>query len=117
MSDINHVAKICHEVNRVIQRYTGDPAPSPAWEDAPEWQRRSAREGVEQALSGATPEELHQSWVDFKVADGWTYGLIKDEVKRTHPCIVPYEELPESQRLKDQAFHAIVQAFVAGGND
>lgn len=70
-----------------------------------------AREGVEKALDGATPEDLHQSWCDFKAADGWVYGEVKDAEAKTHPCLVPYEELPEEQRIKDDLFKAVVGAL------
>lgn len=105
------IAQIAHEANRVVQIATGDPAVSPHWEDAPEWQRESAVEGIKQALAGATPEQLHQSWCDFKENDGWIYGETKDAESKTHPCLVSYSELPQEQRDKDTLFHAIVNTL------
>lgn len=107
---IELIASVCHEANIVIQIYAGDVV-SPTWELAPDWQKSSARDGVLQALEGKSPEELHQSWCDFKVKDGWRYGANKDEVAKTHPCLVPYAELPEVQKLKDGVFSAIVGTF------
>lgn len=104
-------AQVCHEANRAIQLQTGDPNPSPKWAEAPNWQKASAVEGVVKALNGATPEELHKSWMDFKLEDGWTHGPIKSEKLKKHPCLVPYNELPEEQKLKDHVFAAIVQTF------
>jgi hypothetical protein len=101
------IARVCHEANRALQVLQGDPAVSPAWDDAPDWQCASAADGVVQALAGATPEQLHESWCEFKRADGWTYGPVKDAGARTHPCLVPYAELPAAQRL----FAAIVAAL------
>lgn len=108
---IAEIAQVCHEANRAVQAITGDPSPSPAWDGAPEWQRESAVEGVRQALDGATPEQLHESWCGHKRADGWTYGEVKDAGAKTHPCLVPYAELPAEQRAKDSLFHAIVAAL------
>ncbi|MCC3276386.1 hypothetical protein LJ753_10945 [Arthrobacter sp. zg-Y20] len=107
------IAHVCHEANRALQVIQKDPAPSPGWEDAPEWQKASAVEGVEKALAGETPEQLHQSWCDFKVADGWAYGKTKDADQKTHPCLVPYSELPADQRIKDELFQAIVRSLAA----
>ncbi|MFG1709216.1 RyR domain-containing protein [Nonomuraea sp. M3C6] len=107
------IARVCHEANRVLQIAAGDPAPSPHWADAPAWQRESAIKGVEAALSGATPQELHESWCEVKRAGGWTYGPVKDEAAKTHPCLVPYGDLPDAERVKDHLFHAIVRAFPA----
>ncbi|NRQ35996.1 hypothetical protein HII36_29805 [Nonomuraea sp. NN258] len=103
-------ARICHEANRALQLATGDPDPSEHWEYAPGWQRDSAVAGVEVAQRGATPEELHEAWAERKRAEGWTYGVFKDDEDKTHPCLVPYADLPPEQRLKDVLFAAIVKA-------
>ncbi len=108
---VTMIARICHEANRVIQDAHNDPAVSPHWEDAPSWQKLSALDGVQAALDGATPEQLHESWCDFKANDGWVYGDVKDADAKTHPCLVPYAELPQDQRLKDHVFKAIVTAL------
>lgn len=108
---IEKIARVTHEVNRAIQISQLDPAPSLSWDDAPEWQRESARQGVFSALAGSTPEQLHESWLRFKTDDGWSYGEVKDEVAKTHPCFVPYEELPPDQRLKDYVFQAVVTSM------
>ena len=105
------IARVTHEANRALQIIQGDPAPSPSWDDAPTWQRASAVQGVEGALAGATPEQSHAGWLKFKTDAGWQYGPTKDEAALTHPCIVPYAELPEDQKLKDHLFTAIVGAL------
>lgn len=108
---IGDIARVCHDANRAWQIASGDPAISPPWDDAPEWQRASAIEGVSRALGGATGEQLHQDWCEFKIAGGWVYGSIKNETAKTHPCLVPYSELPVEQRRKDDLFAAIVAAL------
>lgn len=104
-------ARVCHEANREIQLATGDPAPSLPWDFAPNQQKASAIEGVIHAMNGQTPEQLHESWCDFKEKHGWVWGIHKDEKVKTHPCLVPYAELPPEQRLKDNIFQSIVRAF------
>jgi len=105
------VAEVCHEANRAIQAVTDDPQPSPPWGEAPDWQRDSAIEGVVKAVAGDTPEQLHQSWCDYKRNDGWVYGHAKNPVAKTHPCLLPYEQLPWEQKAKDLVFAAIVNAL------
>jgi hypothetical protein len=105
------IAQVCHEANRVLQLANHDENPSYPWHLASEAQKKSAIEGVKVALEGATAEELHESWARQKLADGWVYGQFKDEGIKTHPCLVPYSELPEEQRIKDHMFRAIVKAF------
>jgi hypothetical protein len=54
---------------------------------------------------------MHQNWSDFKLKEGWVYGSQKDPVAKTHPCLVPYDQLPPTQRVKDTIFSAIVRSF------
>ncbi len=104
------IARVAHEVNRAFCEASGDWSHVP-WEAAPEWQRSAAVDGVGKALAGATPEALHESWCRFKVADGWTFGPVKDPGAKTHPCLVPYGDLPPHQRVKDHLFSAVVAAL------
>jgi hypothetical protein len=105
---IEVIARICHEVNRIYCKSIGDNSQAP-WDDAPEWQRQSAINGVRHKLENpqATPEDSHKNWLTEKERDGWKYGPVKDVEKKEHPCFVSYHELPESQRIKDELFLAV----------
>jgi hypothetical protein len=105
------IARVCHEANRAVQIAFLDPLPSDHWDDAESWQRESAIEGVLKALDGEGPEKLHESWCDFKRADGWVFGEVKSFQAKTHPCLVPYADLPYDQKIKDHVFAAIVTAL------
>ena len=107
---VEDIARVCHEANRAYARTLGDESHLP-WDAAPAWQRASAIEGVQYALSGATAEELHDSWLRLKAADGWGYGPQKHEGLKTHPCFLPYDELPPQQQRKDALFRAVVTAL------
>ncbi|QDH48000.1 hypothetical protein PQB78_gp87 [Arthrobacter phage Xenomorph] len=108
---IDLIARVCHEANRSVQIYSNDESMSPTWDLAPDWQKHSAKQGVVEALEGKTSEQLHQAWCDHKVDEGWRYGEKKDSEAKTHPCLIPYDELPEEQKLKDSVFGSIVMAF------
>lgn len=104
------LAAICHNANATLCRVMGDNSQSD-WEDAPDWQQASAINGVRFHLShpnGAPPEAGHEAWMAQKVADGWQYGPIKDAHAKTHPCMVPFNELPRLQQAKDYLFRGIV---------
>lgn len=107
------VAQVCHEANRVIQMYQADPAipVSQGWYDLDQQSRESLIDGIRLVRRGATQEESHTNWVKFKLDRGWKYGPVKDEAKLEHPLLVPYEQLPESQKLKDELFVGIVRAL------
>jgi DNA-binding transcriptional MerR regulator len=111
------IARIIHNANRDLQIIQGDPVPSPPWddEDVPEYQRTQSIASVEDALRdpGRTPEQNHEGWCERMRADGWTYGPDKDEDRKTHPALMPWEVLPEEQRVKDRLFIAIARALTS----
>ena len=106
------VAKICHEANKAYCVTIGDNT-QPSWEDAPEWQKESAINGVRfHCLNeNTTPADSHNSWLKQKQEEGWKYGEIKDADKKEHPCFTAYENLPKSQQIKDYIFKNIVEAY------
>ncbi len=53
-----------------------------------------------------TPEREHESWMQAYLDMGWQYGEVRDPEKKTHPDMVPFSELPESERQKDAIFLA-----------
>ncbi len=104
------VARIAHEINRAYCAAIGDNS-QPAWEDAPDWQKDSAIKGVAFHLeTDRTPQESHASWMKQKKEEGWTYGAFKDPENKKHPCICEYDLLPETQRVKDYLFKAVIES-------
>lgn len=110
--NIDQIARIAHEVNRAFCKSTGDNS-QPGWAEAPQWQRDSAIAGVQYLIE--TPEanagDSHRSWMQHKYNDGWKYGLVKNPAVKEHPCLVPYEQLPKEQKVKDALFHAVVRGL------
>lgn len=45
---------------------------------------------------------VHDVWAQERIAEGWTYGEQRDDKLKTHPCLVPYEELPDAEREYDR---------------
>lgn len=68
-------------------------------------QRESLIDGVQFMLMDPdiTPKENHDNWAQQKQAQGWVYGEVKDFEKKTHPDLVPYDQLPEIEKRKDVA--------------
>lgn len=48
-------------------------------------------------------KNVHEVWALNRINDGWTYGEVRDDAKKKHPCLVPYEELPDSEKEYDRA--------------
>ena len=111
---LTDVAGVAHNAIAAICVSIGDDVYVGPWEDAPAWQVESVCSGVNQLLTNPdlTPGELHDLWVQHQNEAGWVYGPVKDAEAKTHPCLVPYYELPSEQRTKDAVFHAVVKSLI-----
>jgi len=117
-SDVELVARIAHEANGALCLALGDES-QPSWDEAPAWQKESARDGVEFHFAHAwniQPRDSHDRWMERKLREGWRFGETKDADLKTHPCLLPYESLPDEQKLKDHIFMALCAAYVACKN-
>ncbi len=47
-------------------------------------------------------ENTHEVWSEGRIKDGWTYGETRNDEQKTHPCLVPYDELSESEKEYDR---------------
>ena len=110
--NITDIAQVSHELNKSYCESIGDHSQLP-WDDAPDWQQNSAINGVNFHLENpdASPAASHNSWLKQKEEEGWKYGLVKNPQTKEHPCFVPYDELPVSQRSKDYIFRQTVHSL------
>lgn len=53
-------------------------------------------------LADKIAENVHDVWAKGRMAQGWTYGEKRDDAKLETPCLVPYNELPESEKTYDK---------------
>lgn len=53
-------------------------------------------------LTEKIAENVHDTWAAARIADGWSYGEKRDDKNKTTPCLVPYSELPESEKEYDR---------------
>lgn len=109
---IENIAQVAHELNKAYCESIGDNS-QPSWEDAPEWQKSSAINGVVFHLENpnASPSASHDSWLKQKNEEGWKYGAIKNPETKEHPCFVPYEQLPNEQKAKDYIFRQTIHSL------
>ena len=45
---------------------------------------------------------VHEVWASSRIAQGWTWGPVRSDAFKTHPSLVPYEELPEEEKQYDR---------------
>lgn len=53
-------------------------------------------------LHEALARKVHETWVRLRAAEGWRFGPVRDDGRKEHPDLVPFEELPESEREYDR---------------
>ena len=110
---ITAIAQVAHAANAQWCSANGDDSQKP-WFQTEQWQRDSAIAGVKFKVKNpdAPDSAQHDAWMKDKVDAGWVYGESKDPLAKTHPCIVPFDQLPEFQQKKDKLFQAIVAALL-----
>ncbi|MCM1178602.1 MAG: RyR domain-containing protein [Bacteroidales bacterium] len=45
---------------------------------------------------------VHEVWAKSRMEEGWTYGMVRDDIRKKHPCLVEYDQLPEAERAYDR---------------
>lgn len=53
-------------------------------------------------LTEQLAKNTHELWSAQRLAQGWTYGARRDDAQKQHPCLVPYDQLPESEKEFDR---------------
>ena len=53
-------------------------------------------------LAEELAKNVHEVWASNRIADGWQYGEVRDDTMKHHPCLIPYEELPEDEKQFDR---------------
>ena len=109
---VERIARVVHEALRAWAAAHGQES-YPHWRQAKAWMKQSTRESVAFVLDhpDAGPGAQHDQWMAQKRRDGWRYGEVKDTGAKTHPMMVPFDDLPAMERAKDALLIAIVQAL------
>ncbi len=47
-------------------------------------------------------KNVHEVWSETRISQGWQYGEQRNDELKTHPCLVPYEDLPDSEKEYDR---------------
>jgi hypothetical protein len=53
-------------------------------------------------LIEALAKNVHEVWSQNRISQGWTYSPERNDALKQHPCLVPYEELPEIEKAYDR---------------
>ena len=68
------------------------------------------------ALTERLAENSHDIWARLRLEQGWTYGPKRDDAQKRHPDLIPYAELPDSEKQYDRnAAMETLRAIIALG--
>ena len=56
-------------------------------------------------------ENNHDHWAQQRIAEGWRYGAGRSDTEKQHPDLVPYNQLPETEKEYDRK--TVVEAIKA----
>ncbi len=107
------VAMIAHAANQAYARTLGQQLLD--WDRSPKELKMRVVMGVSAIVEGKinTPSQSHEHWLKTMGVMGWTFGLVKDEIEKTHPNMVPWLNLDTDEQRKDMLFFGIVVALLA----
>ena len=105
-------ARVVHEAMRAYKIGLGQDV-LPVWDKASADIRASTIAGIQFRLKNpdAPLSAQHDQWMAERVAAGWRKGKVKDAKLKTHPSLIPYEKLPETERRKDALIAQVVNAL------
>ena len=55
-----------------------------------------------ETLTEQLAENVHEVWSAGRIAEGWRWGAQRDDEHKLHPCLVPYDQLPENEKEYDR---------------
>jgi len=105
-------AEFVYEAARLAAKAAKAPIIPDAWCERETPFREQFLEVIERECGpnrSADPEHLHGTWMQAYLDMGWAYGEAYDREARTHPDLVPYEELGQLERDKDAVFVALCE--------
>ena len=53
-------------------------------------------------LLEAMAKNVHEVWAQTRIAQGWQYGSERNDAEKRHPMLIPYEDLPEGEKVYDR---------------
>lgn len=108
---VEDIAKWIYEATRVEAEWSKRPIVPEAWENRDDKFRNQFVDIIAKYMAMdklPTPAEAHESWNQAYYKMGWKYGKVRDTKAKTHPDLVPFDDLPQPEKDKDAIFLAFV---------
>ena len=109
---VERQAKFVYEGARIAAIAAKAPIIPEVWDKRDQAFRDNFLEVIERqcgVMRSSSPAELHGGWVQAYIDMGWTYGIERCTEKKTHPDMVPYDQLGQLEQDKDAVFVALCE--------
>lgn len=100
-------SRFVYDAARLAAQAANAPIVPVPWDEREEAFKAQFRDVIDRQCGeqrSQSPEELHGRWMDAYVVMGWVYGSEHSPEQKTHPDLVPYEDLGQLERDKDAVF-------------
>lgn len=99
------IAQECHNKNNELMMMNGEEQ-NGNWDSLDRHTKFINLKSVIKALENPdlTAKDMHDEWMNNKIADGWKFGDVKDPELKTHPLIIDYDLMKDVDKMKDQIF-------------
>lgn len=99
------IAQECHTKNNELMMMNGEEQ-NGNWDSLDRHTKFINLKSVIKALENPdlTAKDMHDEWMNNKIADGWKFGDVKDPELKTHPLIIDYDLMKDVDKMKDQIF-------------
>lgn len=110
---MKNIYSVVHAALAELSEFAGDKDVIHEFDSLPQSQKDKLIAGVDILVSNkdAGIEARHGAWMEKMLADGWKLGKHRDDVNKTHPRLVPFDQLPKKEVAKEKMLHTIVRAL------
>ena len=105
-------AEFVYDASRLAALAAGAPVIPVVWDEREAAFRSQFLDVIDKQCGpqrSSSPEELHGTWMERYFEMGWVYGNTYDREKRVHPDLVPYDQLGQLEKDKDEVFIALCE--------
>ena len=109
---IERRSKFIYDAARLAAIASNAPIIPVIWDEREPEFKNQFRDVIERQCSESrsfSPEKLHDDWVKAYINMGWVYGEEYSRENKTHPDMIPYNELGQLERDKDEVFVALCE--------
>jgi len=105
----SHIALVAHQVMAAYRASIGDNQQT-SWNEASEDKRTASIARAQAVIDNPNvpPEVAHADWIRARKAEGWKPGKKRDNDAKTHPMLIPFEDLPNEQKTEEYLYRAVV---------